>query len=121
MVQHDTVLAVTQSGYFNMGSATTPSVTIYSRRECHLCHVVYRIARRIQQDVPCHLEYVEVDSDPVWVERFGDRVPVVLIDSREVCSGTITEGRLRRAIEKARWRSPISRILFRLKLALTRR
>ena len=31
-----------------------------------------------------------------------------------------TEGRLRRAIERARWRSPISRILSRLKLALTR-
>jgi glutaredoxin len=102
-----------------MGSAT-PSVTIYSRRECHLCDVVYRIARHIQQDVPFHLDYVEVDSNPMWVDRFGDHVPVLFIDGREICSGAITEGRLRRAIERARWRSPISRILSRLKLALTR-
>jgi hypothetical protein len=70
--------------------------------------------------MPFHLEYVDVDSSPVWAERFGNRVPVVFIDDREISSGTITEGGLRRAIEKARWRSPISRILSRLKLALTR-
>lgn len=97
-----------------------PAVTIYSRKECHLCHVVYRIARRIQEDLSFYLEYVEMDSNPAWTERFGDRVPVVLIDGREISSGPIAEGRLRRAIEKARWRSPISRILSRLKLTLTR-
>ena len=101
-------------------ASTTPAVTIYSRRGCHLCEVVRRIAQRIQQDVPFHLEYVEVDSSPLWLERFGNRVPVILIDQQEACSGKITEGQLRRAIEKARWRSPISRILSRLKLAHTR-
>ena len=101
-------------------STTTPSVTIYSRNGCHLCEVVRRIAQRIQQDVPFHLDYVDVDSNPVWAERFGHRVPVVLIDQREACTGRITEGRLRQALEKAHWRSPISRILSRLKLALRR-
>ena len=81
---------------------------------------MYRVARRIQQDVPFRLEYVDVDSNPMWVGRFGNRVPVLLIDDREICSGAITEGRLRRALDKARWRSPISRILSRLKLALSR-
>ena len=98
-----------------------PSVTIYSRGGCHLCEVVHRIAKRVQQDLPFHLQYIDVASHPVWTERFGNRVPVVLIDQRERFSGRVTEGQLRQAIERARWRSPISRILSRLKLALTRR
>ena len=101
-------------------ASAIPSITIYSRSGCHLCEVVHRIAQRIQQDVPFHLAYVDVESNPMWVERFGHRVPVVLIDQREACAGRITEGRLRQAIEKARRRSPISRILSRLKLALRR-
>jgi hypothetical protein len=47
-------------------------------------------------------------------------VPVVLIDEKEILSGKITGGALRKAIKKARWRNPISRILSRVKLALTR-
>ena len=100
--------------------ASTPSVTLYSRDGCHLCQVVHRIAQRVQQDLPFQLQYVDVDSHPVWAERFGARVPVILIDQRETFSGRVTEGQLRRAIERARWRSPISRILSRLKLALAR-
>lgn len=97
-----------------------PSVTIYSRSGCHLCTVVQRMARRIQEDLPFQLDCIDVDSNPLWAERFGDRVPVVLINQHEACFGKITEGQLRRAIAKARWGSPISRILSRLKLALTR-
>ena len=102
-----------------MGSAP-PSVTIYSRTGCHLCRVVYRMARRLQRDLPFQLEYVDVGTHCDWAQRFGDRVPVVLINEQEACSGRITENQLRRAVEKARWRSPISRILSRLKLALMR-
>ena len=54
------------------------------------------------------------------VAQYGDRVPVVLIDGRESFPAKITGGELRKAIKKARWRNPISRILSRVKLALTR-
>ena len=97
-----------------------PTVTIYSRSDCHLCQVVHRMAQHLQGELAFQLHYVDVDARPDWVGHFGDRVPVVLIDQREIFSGRVTEGQLRRAIEKARWRNPISRILSRLKLTLTR-
>ncbi len=95
-----------------------PLVTIYSRSGCHLCEVIYRMARHLQTELEFQLLYVDVDADPDLTHRFGERVPVVVINEREIFSGKVTEGRLRRAIEKARWRNPISRILSRLKLAL---
>ena len=96
-------------------------VTIMSRQDCHLCRVVARVAEHVQQDLSFHLSVVDVDSDHGLRERYGERVPVVLLNDQETFSGKVTGGELRDAIKKARWRNPISRILFRMKLALIRR
>lgn len=95
-------------------------VTIMSRRECHLCHVVARVAAQVQEDLAFNLTIVDVDHDEHLRQQYGDRIPVVLLDDRELLSGKVTGGELRKAIKKARWRNPISRILSRMKLALTR-
>ncbi len=95
-------------------------ITIMSRQDCHLCRVVTRVARQVQQDLSFQLSVVDIDSDPGLRKRYGDRVPVVLLNDQETFSGKVTGGALREAIKKARWRNPISRILSRVKLALTR-
>ena len=95
-------------------------LTIISRRECHLCHVVARVAAQVQEDLAFHLTIVDIDTDEQLRRQYGDRIPVVLLDDRELLSGKVTAGDLRKAIKKARWRDPISRILSRIKLALTR-
>lgn len=95
-------------------------VTIMSRRECHLCHVVARVAAQVQEDLAFQLTIVDVDSEQHLRLQYGDRIPVVLLNDREILSGKVTGGELRKAIKRARWRNPISRILSRVKLALTR-
>ncbi|GAB1724127.1 MAG: hypothetical protein NTNFB01_30230 [Nitrospira sp.] len=95
-------------------------LTIISRRECHLCHVVARVAAQVQEDLAFHLTIVDIDTDEQLRQQYGERIPVVLLDDRELLSGKVTAGDLRKAIKKARWRDPISRILSRVKLALTR-
>jgi hypothetical protein len=91
-------------------------VTILSRIDCHLCHVLIKMARNLQAEVPFQLSQVDIDDDAGLVARYGSRVPVVLIDQVERLAGKITEGDLRRAIKRARWRRPISRILSRFGL-----
>lgn len=93
-------------------------VTILSRQECHLCDVLLKMARRLQAEIPFDLNKVDIDSDADLSARYGSRIPVVLIDQAESCSGRITQGELRRAIKRARWRRPISRILFHLRTGL---
>ena len=89
-------------------------VTILSREDCHLCDVVYQIAIHLQSELHIETSKVYVEGDRVLTERYGARVPVVLLDDVESFTGKVTEGELRRAIKKARWRRPISRILSRL-------
>ncbi len=87
------------------GGAVT-EVTILSRRDCHLCEVVIKMAKRVQEEVPFLLKRVDVDSEPGLTQRYGERIPVVLIDQVECASGQVRETELRRAIKRARWRSP---------------
>lgn len=86
-------------------------VIILSRKDCHLCDVVYRMAVRLQLELHIDIKKISVEGDTDLMERHGARVPVVLLDDIEHFSGNVTEGELRRAIKKARWRRPISRIL----------
>ena len=86
-------------------------VTVLSRKECHLCDVIYRIATHLQADMNITTSKVSIEENAALTERYGTRVPVVLLDGVERFTGKVTEGELRRAIKRARWRRPISRIL----------
>jgi glutaredoxin len=86
-------------------------VIILSRKDCHLCDVVYRMVVRLQLELHIDTKKVSIEGDTDLMERHGARVPVILLDGIEHFSGNVTEGELRRAIKKARWRRPISRIL----------
>ena len=89
-------------------------VTILSRENCHLCDVVYRIAVHLRTELPIETSKVSIEGDMVLMERYSTRVPVVLLDGVEHFAGKVTEEELRRAVKRARWRRPISRILSRL-------
>jgi len=95
-------------------------VTILSREGCHLCEVVAKMARRLQQDLPCRIREIDIAADTALLARYGNRVPVVLIEQVEALAGKVMERDLRQAIKKARWRRPVSRILSRLRETLKR-
>lgn len=86
-------------------------VTILSRHDCHLCDVVERMARHVQAEVPFTLTRMNIDENADLATRYGDRVPVVLIDQVAAFSGKVTEGEFRRAIQKANRKGLLTRIL----------
>jgi Glutaredoxin-like domain (DUF836) len=75
-------------------------VTILSRENCHLCDVVYRIAIHLQSELHIETSKVYIEGDQVLKERYGTRIPVVLLDEVEHFAGKVTEEELRRAIKK---------------------
>src|SRR5688572_11725853 len=86
-------------------------VTVLSRDHCHLCDAVYRMAMQLQSELHMEASKVSIEDDSLLTERYGARIPVVLLDGVEQSAGHVTEADLRRAIKKARSRRPISRIL----------
>ena len=71
-------------------------VIILSRKDCHLCDVVYRMAVRLQLELHIDIKKISVEGDTDLMERHGARVPVVLLDDIEHFSGNVTEGELDR-------------------------
>lgn len=99
-------------------------LVILSRPGCHLCDVVERMARRLQDDLHLEISKRNIDEDSDLLRRYRERIPVVFLDGMEIASGTVTQPALERALRRAsagaRWRKPISRILSRLSEALSR-
>ena len=60
------------------------TVIVYSRPGCHLCEVM------LESIVPllrgrASLQVRQVDDDPEWADLYGLKVPVLLVDDREIC------------------------------------
>lgn len=75
-------------------------VQVFTREDCGLCEVAERLAR--QESGDAEVQLVDIDRDPVLVERYGERVPVVVVEGREVAEGRIEPGRIRSAVRDAR-------------------
>lgn len=54
------------------------AVILYTRKECHLCHVARDILDRLSREVPLRVSEVDVDSRAEMSGRFDQEVPVVM-------------------------------------------
>ena len=80
------------------------TVTLFTRADCHLCAeaalLLDRLALSLRavQGAPFTIDAVDIDADAALTERYGDRVPVVALDGREVAQAPLSEVVLRRAL-----------------------
>jgi hypothetical protein len=65
-----------------MGEQT---LTLYSRAHCHLCDEMLGALRSLQGPGRFEVEVVDVDGDAALRQRYGEDVPVLVHDGRELC------------------------------------
>jgi uncharacterized membrane protein len=53
-------------------------VTLYTREDCHLCHVAEDDLAQLHKEIPHHLTVVDIDKDPDLQRLYGHKVPVVV-------------------------------------------
>jgi len=58
--------------------------TLYSRDYCHLCHEMLAELNAIRSTLAFEVVVVDVDSDPGLEARFGEWVPVLFHQAREL-------------------------------------
>jgi len=58
--------------------------TLYSRECCHLCHEMLADLNAIRSTLAFDVVVVDVDSDPGLEARFGELVPVLFHQAREL-------------------------------------
>ena len=69
-----------------------------TRDRCLLCVEALPMVEGVARRRGHALTVVDVDSDTGLRIRFGDRVPVVLVNGEEVLSGRFTAAEVRRAL-----------------------
>ncbi len=68
-----------------MADQCGPALTLYSRTWCHLCDEMQSGLQSLQSGLAFELTVIDVDSDPVLEQRFGEWVPVLMHGDRELC------------------------------------
>ncbi len=73
-----------------------PNLILYGRSYCHLCDDMLRALLPLAAD--CEIEVVDVDARPELEERYGERVPVLVLESVEICHYFLDAERLREVL-----------------------
>lgn len=74
------------------------TVELLAREGCHLCDDARRLVERVAAETGTGWTEVDVDTDPRLQAEFGDLVPVVRVDGKELGYWRIDEAKLRRAL-----------------------
>jgi hypothetical protein len=81
-----------------------PCFTLYSRSWCHLCENMLEALRVFLagEGLACSVDVVDVDADPLLVERYDELVPVLTLgpDGPEICHYHLDTDALREALRQ---------------------
>ena len=59
-----------------------PVVTMYSRRNCHLCEMAKEVVESARNEADFDFEVVFIDGDAGLENEYGEEVPVTLINGK---------------------------------------
>ena len=69
-------------------------ITIYSKPGCHLCDRAKAVLERAQRQAAFALEEVDISQDAELLARYGNDIPVILLDGREIARHFVRERQL---------------------------
>lgn len=77
---------------------TEPRVTLYARPGCHLCDAAREVIERVCADLGERYVEIDIDTDEELLRRYGEEIPVTLVDGRQHDFWRVDEQRLRAAL-----------------------
>jgi len=78
----------------------TARVTLFGRSGCHLCDVAREVIERVCADLGETYVEIDIDGDDDLRARYGEEVPVTLVDGRQHDFWRVDEQRLRTALTR---------------------
>jgi hypothetical protein len=60
--------------------AAAPRLELLTREGCHLCTAAREVVAAVADDVGLAWQETMIDGDPALTARYGEEVPVVLVD-----------------------------------------
>ena len=76
-----------------------PSITVYSKPDCHLCERAMADLRRLQRELAFELREKDITADEAVHRAYFERIPVIVLDGEELCEYFVDEPALRERLE----------------------
>ncbi len=73
-------------------------VTLYSRAGCHLCDVARVVITQVCDELGESYTEVDITTDSDLLDRYGEEIPVTLVDGRQHDFWRVDPARLRSAL-----------------------
>ena len=75
-------------------------VSVYSRSNCHLCEVALEVISDIRKEFEFTINKILIDGNSELEEKYGEQVPVILINNQPHDFFRVDPERFRLAISK---------------------
>lgn len=79
-------------------------VTVYTRQGCHLCEVAIETLESLQPELQFDIEKRFIEGDPVLEAKYGEQIPVILIDGEHHDFYRVDPDRFRSSLDRRRRR-----------------
>ncbi len=76
-------------------TTTSHKVILYGKKECCLCDEALKVLLKVNASLPFDLEKRDITGDRELLEKFGLKIPVIVVDGVEVFKYRVNENRLR--------------------------
>lgn len=83
-----------------MSTGSRIRVTLYGRRDCHLCEDMRAVVDEVARVVAVEVEEVDVDGDPALATAYGHEVPVLLVNGRKAFKYRVDARTLRQRLAR---------------------
>jgi glutaredoxin len=70
------------------------TVTIYSKKECHLCDIAKEELKALQCDFEFSLKEVDIEKDKLAFEKYKYLIPVIEMDGEIISTYRVNEKKL---------------------------
>ena len=77
-------------------------VTIYSRKECHICEEALSILEKLKIELKFEITEIFIDGDENLEKLYGEQVPVTLINGEHHDYWRVDPERFKSSLEKHR-------------------
>ena len=75
-------------------------VSIYSRSNCHLCEVALGVLEEMRNELDFQITKILIDGNAELEKKYGDQVPVILINNEPHDFFRVDPERFRLALSK---------------------
>jgi glutaredoxin len=78
------------------------TITLIGKPGCHLCDDARAVIAEVADDaLDVEFDEVSLDDNPLWSELYGELIPVVLVNGRELAHWRVDKKELSHAVNTA--------------------